>query len=75
MVLEARGQFGHAIFREIVITGCWVIWTMRNSIIFDNGSCSLSLWRSRLKDELDLVCIKANEKRRIPLTAWRDSVL
>jgi hypothetical protein len=75
MVLEARGQSGHAIFREIVITGCWVIWTMRNSIIFDNGTCSLSLWRSRLKDELDLVCIKANEKRRIPLTVWRDSVL
>jgi hypothetical protein len=75
MVLEAKRQFGNAIFQEIVITGCWVTWTLRNSIIFYNRSCSLSLWRSRFKDELDLLCIKANKKRRIPLTVWRDSFL
>jgi hypothetical protein len=67
MVIEARRQFGNVIFRELVITGCWVLWTMRNSIIFDNGNCNLSLWRRRFREELDLVCIKANEKRRASL--------
>ena len=73
MMVNAREQFGSQIFREIVITTCWAIWTLRNSIIFDNGQCSILIWRRKFKDEMDLVCIKANEKRRGPLTLWRDS--
>jgi len=66
MMLNAREQFGNQIFREIVITACWAIWTLRNSIIFENGPRSIAAWRRRFKAELDLVCIKANEKRRPP---------
>ena len=37
MILQARENFGNANFREIVITACWIIWTTRNGVIFDNG--------------------------------------
>jgi hypothetical protein len=30
MILQAREAFDNSIFREIVITACWVIWTTRN---------------------------------------------
>jgi len=66
MMVNAREKFGSQIFKEIVIIACWTIWTLRNSIIFDNGQCSIPTWRRKFKDEMDLVCIKANEKRRTP---------
>ena len=28
MVIEARTTFGHCIFREIMITACWIIWKL-----------------------------------------------
>jgi hypothetical protein len=73
MVIDAQTNFGNAIFRELFITACWVIWTMRNSVVFDNEQVSLNLCKRIYKDELDLVCIKANEKRQAPLSMWRDS--
>jgi hypothetical protein len=45
VMLNATEQLGSQIFREIVITACWAIWTLRNSIIFDNGHCSIAAWR------------------------------
>jgi hypothetical protein len=73
MVIDARARFGSSIFREIFITACWIIWTTRNTVIFDNGQININLWKRRFKEELDLVCIKANEKRQGPLTLWIDS--
>jgi hypothetical protein len=70
-MLEQR--FGNPIFRELFITAYWVIWTTCNSIIFYNGQISISLWKRRFREELDLVCIKAKEQRQGTLTAWRDS--
>lgn len=75
MVIEARTNFGHPIFRELMITACWIIWKMRNSIIFDNGTCSLHLWKTMFKEELGLVCIKAKDVIKGPLNIWRDSFL
>ena len=40
-MIEARTTFGSPIFREIVISSCWIIWTTRNSMMFDNGSGNL----------------------------------
>jgi hypothetical protein len=56
-------QILQMIFREIVITACWIIWKMRNSIIFDIASCNLSVWKSNFKEELGLVCTKAKPSR------------
>jgi hypothetical protein len=42
MVIKARTIFGHSIFRELMITACWIKWKTRNNIIFDNGNCNLS---------------------------------
>ena len=75
MVIDARTNFGSPIFREICITACWIIWTTRNAVIFDNGQISISNWKGSFKEELGLVCTKANAKRQAPLKVWRDSYL
>lgn len=36
MIIDSRLTFGSPIFREIIITACWCIWTARNGVIFDN---------------------------------------
>jgi hypothetical protein len=33
-MIEARTTFGSPIFREIVITGCWIVWKITNNIMF-----------------------------------------
>lgn len=73
MVIEARTSFGHHIFRELMITACWIIWKVRNSIIFDNGTCNMSIWKRLFKEELGLVCIKVKEETKGPLSAWREN--
>lgn len=73
MVIEARRMFGHHIFRKLMITACWIIWKMRNSIIFDNGTCSLPVWKQLFKEELGLVCIKAKDATKGPLSLWREN--
>jgi hypothetical protein len=73
MVIEGRTNFGSPIFREICITTCWVIWTTRNAVIFDNGPISLNEWKRSFKAEFGLVCTKANPKRQAPLRTRRDS--
>ena len=75
MVIDARTNFGSPIFREICITACWIIWTTRNAVIFYNGQISISNWKISFKEELGLVCTKANAKRQAPLKVWRDSHL
>lgn len=75
LIIEARTDFGNALFREIFISACWVIWTTRNSIIFYNGNGNLSNWKREFREELDLVCIKAKPSRQHALKAWRDSYI
>jgi len=56
MIIQARADFGRSIFREIIITACWIIWTARNDLVFDNKPCSLLLsWQVLFKDEIGLV--------------------
>ena len=59
MVIVARSNFGRPIFREIFITACWVIWTARNAILFDNEHVDLSKWKRLFKKEIGQVCTKA----------------
>ena len=75
VVSQARNTFGSAIFRELVITACWVIWTTRNGVIFDAKSFNLNSWRAAFKEELGLVCIKAKQKIRDPLVRWCENSL
>ena len=73
MIIEARTLFGHSIFRELMITACWIIWRTRNAIIFDHGNYSLSNWKRMFKEKLSLVCIKAKPEKRAQLMLWRDN--
>ena len=73
MIIQARENFGNANFREIVITACWIIWTTRNGVIFDNGQININIWKRRFKEELGLVCTKAKPNRQTSLSLWRDS--
>ena len=71
MVIDARLNFGNPIFREICITACWVIWTMRNAVIFDNAQFSIIDWKRCFKEELDQVCTKAKPSRQSQLNIWK----
>jgi len=73
MILEARTNFGSPIFRELFTTACWIIWTTRNRVIFDQGQVNINIWRRDFKEELGLVCTKANPSRQNSLSSWRDS--
>ena len=75
MILQARENFGDAIFREIVITACWTIWNTRNGVIFDNGQVNINLWKRHFKHELGLVCARAKRARQAPLSFWRDNYM
>lgn len=75
MVLQARQNFGSPIFREILITACWVIWTTRNGVIFDNLQHNTNLWKRQFREQLGLVCTKAGPVKGAPISLWRDSFL
>lgn len=75
MILQAIADVDSIVFREIVITTCWIIWTTRNAIIFNNGQININAWKRHFKDELGLVCTKAKPAKQIPLSLWRDSYL
>jgi len=59
MVIEARDVFGNHIFKEIIITACWTIWTTTNRVTFNNANFCLNMCKEDLNKELGLVCIKA----------------
>jgi hypothetical protein len=75
MILQAREDFDNNIFREIIITACWVIWTTRNGVIFDNGQININHWKRQFKTELGLVCTKAKPSKQSALNFWRDNFL
>jgi hypothetical protein len=62
MLIEARITFDSCIFREIMITACWVFWTSRNGAIFDNRTPSMQSCKANFEEELGMVCIKAKQK-------------
>jgi hypothetical protein len=75
MILQARMNFGSVIFREILITACWILWNTRNSIIFDNGHKNLQVWKRQFKDELGLVCTKAKPSISAAINSWKESYM
>ena len=75
MLITARRDFGISIFREILITACWVLWKTRNAAIFDNVQPQLATWKIQLKEEIGLVCTKAKEEKSLLLRLWRDNLM
>ena len=51
---------------------CWVIWTVRNGVIFYNKTPNFAFMEGKLKEELGMVCIKTEQKLRGALTLWRE---
>ena len=71
---NARTTFGSSILMKIVIMACWVIWTTRNGVIFDNKSFNF-MWKISFKAELDLVCIKSKQKTCDAILRWCENFL
>jgi hypothetical protein len=69
-MLQARVDFGSSIFRELVITTCWIIWKCHNDIIFGRKGYNIISWKATFKEELGLVCIKSKQRIRDALTSW-----
>jgi hypothetical protein len=75
MMTDARTPFSSSIFREImIVAACWIIWTVRNEVVFDNKSANLQAWKEAFNEELGLVCIKAKQKISRELSLWRDNL-
>ena len=68
---NARTTFGSC-FRKIVMMPCWVIWTVRNGVIFYSKTPNFTFMEGKLKEELGMVCIKTEQKLRGALTLWRE---
>lgn len=75
MICQARIDFNSPIFREVVITACWILWNTRNGVIFDAKRHSLADWKRTFLNELGLVCIKAKKSTAEALQLWRTSFL
>ena len=74
-MISARTTFGSPIFRDLIITTCWIIWKTRNDVSFDGEDYNLCRWKFNFKEELGLVCIKAKQKIRDPLVRWCENSL
>lgn len=70
MMCAARNAFNSSIFRELVITACWIIQKSRNAIIFEGKSFNLDIWKRTFREEVGLVCIKAKKKTAEALQSW-----
>lgn len=73
MFYQVRITFNNPIFREIIITACWIIWTTRNGVIFDAKDFNLNQWKHAFRDELGLVCIRAKKKIVVALSVWYEN--
>lgn len=75
MVIKARNDFDNSVFREVVVTACWIIWTTRNRVVvFDGLNFTLSRWIEDFKKELGLVCIKAKQSVKLSLELWLENI-
>lgn len=74
MVLHARIDFNNQVFREVVITACWTIWKIINSVIFDKRQVNIFMWKKQFKEEFSLVCTKASQSKQAAFIFWRDGV-
>jgi hypothetical protein len=73
MVISAKTTFGSPIFRDLIITTCWIIWKTRNGVSFDGEDYNLCRWKFSFKEELGLVCIKAMQDTKVQLELWREN--
>jgi len=67
MMCQATAAFGDIVFKELVITACWVI--------FNGKTFKLALWRHSFKKEIGLVCIMDKKKIRDLLLVWCETFL
>lgn len=55
---------------EIIIQGCWRIWTQRNGKIFRKEVPSINCWKYRLKEDLQLLQYRIKAKYKDVLLEW-----
>jgi hypothetical protein len=73
MLIEARKNFGNLVFREIIITACWIGLSRRLEIVLSLIMVPAIVYgKDNSWTSLDW-CTKAKPTRKGPLTLWRKS--
>ena len=55
---------------DIVVMGCWGIWSVRNDKIFILAAPHINTWKHYLKEGLWAVQLRAKQSRVEQLTSW-----
>lgn len=55
---------------DIIVMGCWNIWTERNNWIFTNMTRSIKSWKELLRQDLEKVCIRIKDSRQDAFRTW-----
>ncbi|GJN28880.1 hypothetical protein PR202_gb17052 [Eleusine coracana subsp. coracana] len=74
MILEAKHQFQHQFFFEIIIIACWHIWKQRNDKIFERKVPFIDDWRRKFKDECRLQSCRFKDQEKDQFLLWLDSL-
>ena len=70
MASDARRDFGHPFFSEVVFIATWNIWIQRNGKIFRNETASFRAWRRNFLQDISLLAHRIKCKYRNSLTSW-----
>lgn len=56
--------------KDIIVIGCWNIWTQRNNWIFKGIAPSINSWKELRRQDLEKVCIRIKESHQEAFKTW-----
>jgi multisubunit Na+/H+ antiporter MnhE subunit len=68
-----KSQLRVSFFMEIIVTMCWVIWTMRNDAIFNNLAPTIQQCKMVFNKEFALVILRAKTKYHPHVVQWLEA--
>lgn len=69
-ILLAVRHLPKGIALDIVVMGCWSIWSVRNDKIFRSAAPHLNTWKHYLKEGLWTVQLRAKQRKAEQLISW-----
>ncbi len=74
MVIEAKRNFPHVFFIEVIAVALWNIWRRRNDFIFNNVQPSFNSWKSLFRDDFTLLLHRVKAQDKPFWKSWLDSL-
>lgn len=60
---------------DIIVAGCWSIWSVRNDKIFKNAVAHPLCWKSYMIEGLKVVMLRAKTGKANKIKSWMESNL